>query len=569
MALISSPPGLDLDYDLCVVGAGPVGLSLALEAQDCGLRVLLLEAGALNPAQSPADWSGSTLVDSRHHAPLAHATHAGLGGTSWLWGGRCVPYEAIDFEDRPQVSEGQWPLSITDVQPWYEAAARYLGCGNAEFRRPLPIDAPMRFSLGEVELTQIERWAAQPRVMGDLQQRVLAAPAVHMLVKARVMELLLNGDGCSVRALRVRHEAADFEARARFFVLAGGALGNTQLLLQVQRQRPSLWGGVNGPLGRYYMGHVNGSIARIVLHQPSDVALLDFMQNPDGTYVRRRFTPSARAQRERGLLNTSFYLDNPPFYDARHRSPTLSAVFLALAIGPIGRRLVAEAMRLKHIGPGPRRYGAHVFNILRKPWVAITQVWNILRKRYLSKVRKPGFILRNDRGLYALVFHAEQLPSPMSRVSLLSSNSNLQVDFRYLREDAESVLKAHELLDRELRASGMGHLDYERPPEQRLQQVLDQALDGFHQIGTTRMSEQPEQGVVDRDCLVHGVHRLAVASSSVFCTSGEANPTFLAVALGVRLAHHLANLLNDESEPTPAPFQLSAFDPSQVAIDAS
>ncbi|MBU6503480.1 MAG: FAD-binding protein [Burkholderiales bacterium] len=569
MALISSLPNSEPGYDLCVVGAGPVGLALALEAQDRGLRVLVLEAGALDPAQSAPDWSGSTVVDPMHHAPMAQTVHTGLGGTSWLWGGRCVPFEAIDFEERSQLPSVRWPLAITDVQPWYGAAARYLGCGGAEFRRPLPAGTSSRFSLGEVELTQIERWAKQPRLVGDLGRRVVLAPSIDLLVQARVLSLLLDDDGQSVHALRVRHGGADIRVQARFFVLAGGALGNTQLLLQTQRERPTLWGGSEGPLGRYYMGHVTGSIARIVLNRPQDIAPLEFSEDPDGSYVRRRFTPNARVQHELGLLNTSFYLDNPPFHDERHRNPTLSLVFLALAIAPIGRLLVAEEMRLKHIGPGPHRYGAHIWNVLRRPWEAVAQVGDILRKRYWSKVRKPGFILRNRRGMYALVYHAEQLPNPLSRVSLRNPEGDLQVDFRFLREDAESVLKAHELLDRELRASGMGYLDYERPPELRLQQVLDQALDGFHQIGTTRMSEQPDQGVVDRNSLVHGVDRLAVASSSVFCSSGEANPTFLAVALGVRLAHHLAGLLGVGPGSAPVPLQNSISNRPGSVVDAS
>ena len=93
MSVLQTPPSEAEVYDLCVVGAGPVGLSLALAAQARGLRVLVLEAGRQDPAQSAPDWSGSSLVRPQHHAPLALATHTGLAGTTWLWGGRCVPFE--------------------------------------------------------------------------------------------------------------------------------------------------------------------------------------------------------------------------------------------------------------------------------------------------------------------------------------------------------------------------------------------------------------------------------------------------------------------------------------------
>jgi choline dehydrogenase-like flavoprotein len=54
------------------------------------------------------------------------------------------------------------------------------------------------------------------------------------------------------------------------------------------------------------------------------------------------------------------------------------------------------------------------------------------------------------------------------------------------------------------------------------------------------MSAVPADGVVDGDCRVHGVDNLFIASSSVLRTSAEANPTFTAVCLALRLAHHLA-----------------------------
>ena len=64
-----------------------------------------------------------------------------------------------------------------------------------------------------------------------------------------------------------------------------------------------------------------------------------------------------------------------------------------------------------------------------------------------------------------------------------------------------------------------------------------------HHMGTTRMHADPHRGVVDADCRVHGIANLYVAGSSVFPTSGAANPTLTIVALALRLAGHLQNRL--------------------------
>jgi choline dehydrogenase-like flavoprotein len=61
----------------------------------------------------------------------------------------------------------------------------------------------------------------------------------------------------------------------------------------------------------------------------------------------------------------------------------------------------------------------------------------------------------------------------------------------------------------------------------------------FHHLGTTRMHPDPNGGVVDADCRVHGIRNLYVAGSSVFPAYGCSNPTLTLVALALRLADHL------------------------------
>lgn len=575
MAILSSVPTETL-YDACIVGAGPVGLSLALEAYGHGLRVLILESGSnQNEGDAiSAELSRAAIVAPLRHAPMALATRRAFGGSSWLWGGRCVPYESIDFAHRDWVPNSGWPLTLEEMQPWYPRAANYLNCGSADFRSPSAAWPDM----GEIEISQLERWARRPKLASTLGARVLAvaeartgaapisSPAsdadtgacIDLLFDTTVTGMVFKEAGTpvvstttvpvdplTIRNLQARHRDNTVVLRARHYVLACGGLENTRLLLAVQRSQPTLFGGPDGPLGRYYMGHIFGGIASIVLTRPQDFADLDFKRDDTATYVRRRFTLSSAAQREHKLLNTSFFADNPPFYDQRHRNATLSMVFLGLAIPAIGRRMIAEAIRLKHIGPPPYHYGAHVMNILRRPWCAATDIVAILRLRYLSATRKPGFVLHNQGGTYALNYHAEQIPNPDSRVTLNNETDamgmpRLTIDFRYLAADADSVVAAHDILDRQLRASGKGRLEYQRPPEQRVAHVLEQATDGFHQAGTTRMSDDPCNGVVDRNCKVFGVANLHIASSSVFTTTGEANPTFMAVALAARLAARIA-----------------------------
>jgi choline dehydrogenase-like flavoprotein len=68
-----------------------------------------------------------------------------------------------------------------------------------------------------------------------------------------------------------------------------------------------------------------------------------------------------------------------------------------------------------------------------------------------------------------------------------------------------------------------------------------------HHMGTCRMGSNPKTSVVDRALRVHGTSNLFVAGSSVFVTSGSANPTLTLTALSLRLADYLHSQLRDRS----------------------
>jgi GMC oxidoreductase len=352
--------------------------------------------------------------------------------------------------------------------------------------------------------------------------------------KNRVDCLIVNSGG-------KRHKV-----RAKNFIIAAGGLETTRLLLAAQRKRPDRFGGKDGPLGRYYMGHLSGKIARLVLDRPSDVDSLDYYVDADRNYVRRRLTLSESAQIALRLQNVSFWPDNFPMADPRHHNGIFSIIFLILAFPPLGRWLIAEGIRYLYVGTEPPAYMPHVKNVLGSPARTLIGLLRLVRDRFLASPKKPGVFLRNEIGEYALHYHAEQQPNPESRVTLLEEVCStglpkLRIDLRFQNADADSVLRAHDILDRALRDSGKGKLQYLFPPEKRRWAILQQAIDGFHQMGTTRMGQDPLTSVVDSNCKLHDMHNCFVASTSVFPTGGQANPTLAATALGMRLARYIAD----------------------------
>lgn len=529
----------DRIWDICVVGTGPVGLALALEFEQSGREVLLLESGGSAVGPASAEASRAEIVDPDRHAAMELAVVRAFGGTSWTWGGRCVAFDDIDWMDRAFVADAHWPVKHREIRPFYKRASEVLLCGSDAFTIP----TGRRLTDG-LTLDSVERWSSEPKVILQHRARILASERIRLSLNSTLTGLNLSADGTRVESLSVATVHGARTVKARRIVLAMGGVETTRLLLHAQRRWPRHFGGVNGPLGRYYMGHISGKIASIQLDDPRAIDDLDFKLDASGAYHRRRFMLTAEAQIEHRVLNTAFWPDNPPFYDPSHGSGVLSAVFLALAFGPTGRFLLPEAIRLIHTGPRPYRLAAHLRNAVLGLPRGAGDILGILSGRFIGKPRKPGFLVHNRGGRYALHYHAEQVPQPQSRITLGSEQDSFGVpraviDLRFTGQDVQSVIDSHALLDHALRSNGIGRLEYWHPAQQMPERVYAQASDGFHQVGTTRMGDDPAHSVVDADLKVHGVENLFVASSSVFPTTGQANSTLLAVAFALRLAGHL------------------------------
>ena len=516
-------------------------MALALELERLGREVLVLESGDVGMDAAIGEASRAEIVDERRHAPMELAVCRVLGGTSWTWGGRCVAYDEVDWLDREFVADAHWPITGDEVKPWYGVAVKYLRCGGDAFE--IPYERQLKDGL---TLDFVERWCGDSRVINIHREALLRSARIKISLRSTVTGVNLTSDGQAVESLAVATPAGPRTVKARQIILAMGGVETTRLLLHAQQKYPRHFGGVDGPLGRYYMGHLSGKIASIQFDNPALFSDLDFKQGTDGAWYRRRFMLTTQTQMEHKVLNTSFWPDNPPFYDPAHRSGVLSAVFLAIAFPPTGRRLLSEAIRLAHTGPRPYKIAAHVRNAIVGAPSGAVDIYRILRDRFLRKPKKPGFLVRNSGGKYALHYHAEQIPSADSRITLMAEKDaygvpRARADLRFVEQDIESVVTSHGLLDQALQNNGIGRLEYLYAAEKVRERIWDMASDGFHQVGTARMGEDPKQSVVDARLRVHGLDNLYVASSAVFPTTGQANSTLLAIALAMRLAKGLAD----------------------------
>src|SRR5882757_2363936 len=121
--------GARLQTRLVVIGAGPAGIVSALEASRRGVDVILIETGNRKPRADYQQLSVAHRQQPDLHAPVELTVSRQIGGTSSIWGGRCVPYDRVDFVERDIAPDSTWPVGYDDVEPYFDAACRWMVCG--------------------------------------------------------------------------------------------------------------------------------------------------------------------------------------------------------------------------------------------------------------------------------------------------------------------------------------------------------------------------------------------------------------------------------------------------------
>lgn len=513
--------GAQLDADVCIVGGGMAGLTIARGLLGSGLRVLLIESGGLvrDPhvdALNRIDSDGPGTLDFVSTRPRV------LGGSTSAWGSFLTPLDASDFVARPSVPLSGWPFTIDALEPYYRRAHTVFGLGPACFDArlwPLFGATPHAF---DAERLRVKFWQlsspslfplVSPQRFGTLYRAELAkADTLRVLLNASAASITTNEAHSHVAELRLRSlDGRSARIAARAFVLAAGAIENARLLLI------SELGG--DQVGRCFMDHPHTRIGTVLPKDPRGFLETWAVRRRRGTVaLQPALCPTPHFQAEQGILNASVSVE----IDRHPECPTL-------AFSEIANALQARQR--------PPQLARKLGRIARDPGVFAANAWRRL-------AHGSGVIPR----VRALVLYgrSEQEPNPDSRVTLERERDALgmlraRVAWRLTGRDRRTIEAMAQLLTAEFARLDIGTV----VPSEWLAGTHgwpETLRGGPHHAGTTRMADDPRQGVVDRDGRLHAVDNLYVAGPSVFPTSGYANPALTTVALALRLAEHLSGL---------------------------
>jgi choline dehydrogenase-like flavoprotein len=502
-----------IEGDLCIVGAGAAGISIALQFLGSPLKVILLEGGGFQYEDRMQElYAGQT--SGQRYFPLKSIRLHYFGGTTGHWAGFCAPFDELDFEKRDWIPHSGWPITQSALDPYYARAQQLLELGpwnydQAYWMQQDPSMVSLPFDPSRV-WNKFWQFSPPTRFGKKYRDAIVNAPNIHLHTYANLTDIEANETVKEIRAVTVRNlEGKTHKVRAKKFILACCAVQNARLLLASNKQAPKGLGNDRDLVGRFFMEHIEIKSAELWLTRPDPLHM--YMWQADVTKARAELAIAPALQRQYQILNGTSSLS--PLEVAKDQQPFIDVWEDAQGEG------MAKRMREDSSPSG-------------------------------ENGQAPGTDKTPASRAFQLFTRMEQAPNPDSRVTLDKEPDSLGVRRAHLHWELtplekRSIRRLYLLIGQEAGRSGIGRV--------RLMEYLRDENDnswpaftggGWHHMGTTRMSQDPGQGVVDPQCRVHGLENLYVAGSSCFPTGGAANPTLTLVALSLRLADHVKGLLS-------------------------
>ena len=525
------PEGQSLEAEICIIGGGAAGITIA-KSLGHEARVILLESGGQEFDKETHELTRA-LSMGRPYDLSAVSRLRYFGGSTNRWGGHCAPMRPVNFETSPSIPYSGWPFGYDELHPYYLRAHDMLDLGpfryDADYVSRL-LNLPL-FPLDPARVeTVISRYNTK-RFGPDFRDELDRAANVKVVLYANVT--LIDRDSVNPTVNRVAVATLDgkaFEVVARIFVLAAGGIENARLLLHSRNVETTGLGNGHDLVGRFFMEHIWYQCSTIV---PFDEAAL-----------YKIYGSEIPLSEHEGLdlpYRIRAHLALPEDVVRREQIPDFRAeIRIGFSLSRSDIVLPAEKLYadLKQMG-WPNDFLNHLANIAYDPASILAR---------LTRAEQMGYA-------YILLNNFEQTPNPNSRIRLSEERDVLDmplavVEWRLTDLDKYGIRRAHELIAAEVDRAGFGRF---RMEIEDAEEVLLVGASGIsHHMGTTRMHNDPHLGVVDANAKVHGLANFFVAGSSVYPTAGYINPTLTITALALRLADHLRDrMARPPRETTP------------------
>jgi GMC oxidoreductase len=475
-------------YDVCIIGAGAAGITIASELAKAKINVLLCEGGQDDYSEeSQSLYKGKVVADPELDIMYSRLRY--FGGTTNHWGGYCRPLDEYDFTKCSfDSSIPTWPINKATLSKYLDDACKILEIQNnfkdyelgGYFKHvDYKLSGPVRFKAKYLDILRKSKYC-------------------ELLFNANLFNLETGGNYIQEAIFKTDKNKA-FKIKSKFYVLATGGTENSRLLLWSNKLSGGRLIKNANDLGKYWMSHPHFNLGNILMWNVKDPL-------PDG------------------------FVNYAPTKDFLDRNKLMNIV---LRVDPIVR---ADP------GPGisPPPHDEDQTN--EKIAVEIFKIAPLLAQGLLESGYK--IFVRPLLGIW------EQVPDPDNKIILSDKRDRLgiptlELHWRKKKSEYRAAKTAAYEFAKFVAVNNLARVKL----SDWLINDKDPPVDGQehlygHHLGGTRMSTSPSSGIVDENCKLFDQSNMYVVGSSVFPRGGHSNPTLTIVQLSLRLSDHLIKKVN-------------------------
>lgn len=496
---------ISLKTDFLVIGAGTVGLPTALLlAERTGKRVVCLESGGVHQVESTHPFN-DVVHNSMVYAGAALGRFRCLGGTSTRWGGAFAPFLEGD------TLGADWPIRSSELATYVKEVEHLFGLETGEYA-----DTSFPIDLGNTYINRLAKWPAfkKRNVATLLSESFNNSATADIWINAHVTHLNVGADSVEIVARSTKGD--EIFIHGEKLIIAGGAIESTRLLLLMDQWHGGVISRTSPTLGKYFADHISMPVAEVIPNSPSKLnRIIGFRFGPKGSMRNIRFEMSSNAKERNThpphFIHINFSSDQKNGFDA------LRDMFRALQ-----RRSFPTA--------------SVFFQLLRNtPWLFKAIWWRYIRRRLLFP----------DKARFFVNAVVEQAALPSRKITLSAKSKDAfglplaEINWNINQDDYRALRSCSELFERNWQSSGLANLGKWQWLDAEQSHQNPEGV--FHPTGSTRMSDVPEKGVVDRNLRLFSMPNVQILATSVLPTGGGSNPTMMLMALAMRLVSQHAS----------------------------
>jgi choline dehydrogenase-like flavoprotein len=505
-----------LVYEICIVGTGPSGISLATKFNNTKYSIVMLESGGLLP-----DPKYQTLNKGKNSGPrflsLDGSRIRCWGGGSLLWAGHCGQFSQDEFNQKEYIPLSGWPINKEDLNKYYEEASGLLGINYELFGGERYLDDIWNLGLSKFDVQKsflseslLLKANSENRNFGTkFKNEIQSSDNIDVIYHATVTNIQLSENRKTVTNLIINSLNGNKAIiKANVYILAAGALENPRLLLASNVGINNAEGNNRHFVGKCFMSHPGVSEAAEI-HNTNNVSSV-CLKNNNFHNVDKNIIPYLQVKDNLRITNKllKHSIEIKAYPDLINGSTYWSGRIFSEFDKLKGNFQIMESIEKLLCRLSGNKYNSLLWDV----GVGIEQ-----QPRLNNKLNLDGDV--DSLGVPLLNMYWDNL-------SELEKNT---------------IIEAIKLLAQELGMNNTGRIKLTK--NLLSGEAFNQQDPINHHIGTTRMSDSILTGVVDKNCKVFSVSNLYLSGSSVFTTSSNVNPTFTIIALSLRLGDHLKKVL--------------------------